>query len=375
MRIGIDARMYSSNFTGIGRYTYELLHHLLEIDKENEYVVFVNKEGKDHFKAPNERVKVVYVNAKHYSFAEQTRFLLDIKKAKVDLMHFTHFNAPIMYRGKSVVTIHDLTLSFFPGEKMNTYLHRWAYNRVLNSSTRKAAQIIAVSNNTKKDLVKVLGVPEEKINVIYEAVDDHFNNTHDYDKELELREKYGLGRKFFLYTGVWREHKNIVGLITAFDVFLKHTAHKDIELVLTGRDDPKYKYVKDVSVQKGIGDKVKFLGLVPEEELPHLYRLAYAYVFPSFYEGFGLPPLEAMASGTPVVASNVSCIPEICGEGNALYFDPYSIFDMAEKMDKVAYDQRLYNELIDKGVEHVKQFSWRKMAEETLAVYKKALQS
>lgn len=373
MRIGLDARMYSTKFTGIGRYTHELLQHLLQIDQENEYVAFVNEEGRELLSDIPGHLKVVYVGAKHYSLREQLQYLSSLKREKLDLMHFAHFNAPIFYRGKSIVTIHDLTLSFFPGTKMNTWFHRLAYQKVIKSAVYNAEHVIAVSENTKKDLQKLLNVPDEKISVIYEGANERFLQSCSDQDQQAVKDKYGLKNPFFLYTGVLREHKNVPGLIEAFSRFLKQNPENQMDLVITGRDDPKYAHVKELPKQFGIENKVYFLGLVSEEDLVAHNNAAYAYVFPSFYEGFGLPPLEAMACGTPVVASHISSIPEVCGEENALFFDPYNIDDMAAKLGTIVKDQDLYQKLIENGKKRVGEFSWRKMVEETLKVYKKVL--
>jgi len=175
MKIGIDARMYGSGFTGIGRYTYELIKTLAEIDSDNEYVIFLRKEAYDAFEPPNERFTKVLADFPHYSFAEQFGFNSLLNKTKLDLMHFCHFNAPILYNKPYIVTVHDLTLSFFPGKKMNSFWHRMAYRKVLKSVTKKAKKIIAVSEHTKKDLQKMFSIPDEKIIMIYNGVSAEFS--------------------------------------------------------------------------------------------------------------------------------------------------------------------------------------------------------
>lgn len=372
MRIGIDARMYSTTFTGIGRYVLELVKHLTEIDKKNEYVLFMNRPEYDTYEPPNKRVRKVLVKAKHYSIAEQTRYLFKLWGKRLDLMHFTHFNAPMLYRGKSVVTIHDLTLSFFPGKKMNSWSHRKAYELVLNRSAKHATKIIAVSQHTKNDLLEVTGVDSAKVEVIYEGVDEQFKPRPDKEAITDLIKKYGITRDYVLYTGVWRSHKNVVNLIKAFS-YLRGDEGFEPQLVITGAEDPHYPEVKRTVKELGLEHDVIFPGLVPEDELVALYQAAHIYAFPSLYEGFGLPPLEAMRCGTPVVASNNSCIPEVCGEENALYFDPLDPEDMANTIRKLWLDEELHRELRERGLRHSRKFSWEKMAEETLKVYEEAL--
>lgn len=368
MRIGIDARMYSSEFTGIGRYVYELIANLLKIDQKNEYVLFMNQPEFDKFEIPNKRVRKVLVNAKHYSFAEQMRYWRKLKRAKLDIMHFTHFNAPILYRRPSVVTIHDLTLSFFPGKKMNSSFHRMAYNKVLRGVLKHAKRVIAVSENTKKDLEEVSRTSPQKIEVIYEAVNENFGPRKNVEKNEEILKKYSITKDFLLYTGVWRIHKNIVNLVKSFAI-LKQDEDFDAQLVITGTEDPYYPEVKRTVKEMGLEHDVIFPGMVPEDELVSLYQEARLFVFPSLYEGFGLPPLEAMRCGTPVVASKTSCIPEICGEDNALFFDPYDPTNMADTMGRVWLDETLEEELRERGLKHSLKFSWETMAEKTLKLY------
>lgn len=367
MRIGIDARMHGASFTGIGRYTAELIAQLAKLDTEHEYVLFMRKDAYESFQCPNDRFKKVPADFRHYSLGEQTGFLRTLNREKLDLMHFTHFNAPLFYAKPFIVTIHDLTLSFFPGKKMNHLLQRLAYHLVVRNVTQKAKRIIAVSNHTKEDLMRTLGVPEDKIVVIYNGVSAQFSGATP-TKRPELNKKLGLSKPFFLYTGVWRDHKNLVGLIKAFAGFNEETG-RQYELVITGPHNPTYHEVPDTVKSLGAESSIHLVGLVSEEDIHSLYLNAFAYVFPSFYEGFGLPPLEAMQSGTPVLASNVSAIPEVCGEGNALYFDPYSIEDMKSKMKDFVRDASLRQRLIDRGFTRVKFFSWEKMARQVLDVY------
>lgn len=372
MRIGIDARMYSSEFTGVGRYVYELTQKLLEVDDKHEYVLFMNQPSYDDFVPRSKRIKKVLVNAPHYSLAEQVRFLWKIWMARIDLMHFTHFNAPILYRGPSVVTIHDLTLSFFPGKKMNSWFYRTAYNLVLRNAARHAKKIIAVSQNTKQDLIDVVGISSAKIEVVYEGVAENFKPRPDKEGVEELLKKYSITKDYALYTGVWRSHKNLVNLIRAF-ALLREDASFDMQLVITGEENPYYPEVKRTVKELELEHKVVFPGLVSEGELTALYQAAKMYVFPSLYEGFGLTPLEAMRCGTPVAASKASCIPEICGEDNAVFFDPYDPEDIANAMRKLWLDGNLCAELRERGLAHSRKFSWEKMAEKTLVIYNDVL--
>lgn len=377
MKIGIDLRMYSSQFTGIGRYCYELVRNLIEIDKKNSYVFFLNDPEYSEFIKENEgllkdgRFKAVKVDARHYSKAEQTSFCKALKAENLDLMHFTHFNAPILYRKPCVVTIHDLTLSFFPGKKMTKRHHRMAYHMVLKSIVKRAKKIIAVSKHTEIDLHRLYGFTRKKTVMIHEAVGEEFKEL-PMEKIVGVVEKYGIDNEYILYTGVHRDHKNVVGLIGAF-AELKYEKGFDGYLVITGKENPHYPEVRETIEKLQLQDSVKMVGLVPEEDLIGLYNGASVYAYPSFYEGFGLPALEAFACGTPVCASNSSCIPEVCDQA-AVYFDPKNMHEMADQLYEVLRNEGLQQHLIEKGHERLKDFSWKKMAEETLEVYNSALQ-
>ncbi|MCF7830908.1 glycosyltransferase family 4 protein [Candidatus Gracilibacteria bacterium] len=370
MKIGIDARMFSKSFTGIGRYNYELTKRLFQKREDIEWVLFMNEPEFLEFKAPR-NVKKVLVNAHHYSLAEQFRFLNILKKEKCDLIHFTHFNAPILYKGKFVTTIHDTLISFYPGKKMNSWWRKLAYNKVIKHTVNDAVRVITVSDNTKNDVIKLFNIAPQKITKIWNGIGEEFYEVSDLEKKT-VKEKFGLGKDFLLYTGNWREHKNLVRLLRAFKKVLEK-GHSPLQLVITGKSDPYYPEVLETIKELELQDKVKLLGLVSEEDLVRLYNTASVYVFPSLYEGFGLPPLEAMKCGTPVVASHVSAIPEVCGDA-VLYFDPENILDMAEKINLLLTDSTLQQDLVKKGYEHVKQFSWEKCASETLKIYDSVLE-
>ncbi len=370
MKIGIDARMYGPGFTGIGRYTFELLRHLALIDPENEYAVFLRREAYEKAVMPGPNFTKILADFPHYSWAEQTGFLRLLWRTSLDLMHFTHFNAPVFYRKPSVVTIHDLTVSFFPGKKMTDLISRAAYHFALSSVTRHARRVIAVSKNTQNDLERVLHTLATKIRVIYHGVSEALS-LQGATPFTALQSKFGLKKPFFLYTGVWRSHKNVTGMIRAFDRF-NRAAGRVYQLIITGRPQALYREVSDTVQALGAEDDVMLVGIVPDADLAGLYGAALAYIYPSFYEGFGLPPLEAMALGTPVLASHTSAIPEVCGEENALYFDPYSEADMAEKMGRMATDASLRHTLKERGLARVRQFDWQKTAQQTLDVYREA---
>ena len=380
MRIGIDCRIYSEKFTGIGRYTKELVNQLIEMNRErgfpHELVLFFNHAEYREFEE-SKNVKKVLVNAKHYSWAEQTKFSKILKKEKLDHVHFPHFNLPILYRRPFTVTIHDLTITLFPLKKkeitakIKKVFQRIAYKMIIKNAVKKAKKVIAVSKNTKNDIVEMLNVAEDKIEVVYNGLSPYYKQLQDPQDSHKTLKKYNITKQFFLYTGVWRHHKNLPRLIKAFALLKRQGL--DAQLVLTGNQKSRYPEITEAIKEENLEDSVILPGFVSEEELLHLYNAALFYVFPSLYEGFGLPPLESMACGTPVLASNISSIPEICGENNAVLFDPYDTDDIAEKIHALYKDAPKQADLVERGIERASNFRWKKMAKETFDVIKSTL--
>lgn len=368
LRIGIDARMFSDAFTGIGRYNFELTKRFFALREDIEWVLFLNEPEFSKFQFPS-NVQKVCVNAAHYSFAEQTKFLSLLKKEHCDLVWFTHFNRPILYFRPCVVTIHDTTLSFYPGKKMGQWWRKLAYKIVITMAVRIAKKVITVSHNTRDDVMRLFGISSQKITPVWNGLSPDFHQCTSKEHK-EVRQKFNLPEQFLLYTGVWREHKNVVRLLKAFDIVRK--SHPDVQLVITGRRDPHYPEVLGTVHELGLDQAVRFVGLVDFSDLQKLYSAATQYVFPSLYEGFGLPPLEAMAAGTPVIASNASAIPEVCGKA-AEYFDPENVEEMAQKIILVLENDVRRNELIQNGFERIKEFSWDKAAKETLKILEEAV--
>ena len=370
-KIGIDARMYGYAQTGIGNYIRHLLYCIFETDKKNEYVIFLMPEEYDNFDLPNERIKKVKVSAKWYGWKEQLLFPFQLYKENLDLMHFTHFNSPILYFKRSIVTIHDITPYFFPGHKMKSIIRKIGFKTVFFSSVKKAVKVIAVSENTKNDIVNHFKIKKGKINVIYEGTDSQFKIINDDQRTTEIKRKYGITKSFIFYTGVWRDHKNLVGLIKAFGI-LRNKYKLDYQLVLGGKEDPYYPEVRETWEKLKLEQWIVRTGFIDQKDLPLFYNMAETFIIPSFYEGFGLIGLESFACGTPVISSNTTSLPEILGTA-AIYFDPNNSEEMAEKIKLVLTNKKLYNELIEKGFEQVRKYSWETMGKETMGVYRKIL--
>lgn len=354
--------MYGAAQTGIGTYIEYLIKNLIEINSDNFYKIFLMEPEFSNFKINQNNTEKIKVNSRWYGWREQLVFPRQIAREKIDLMHFPHFNVPVLYRGKFITTIHDLTPLYFPGRKMGgSWLRRKAFKFVFGNAVRKAEKIIAVSNYTKKDLLKNFSVDEKKIKVVYEGI-----------KKMESGVKinpshYGINKPYILYVGVWRQHKNLIGLIRAFDVLVKKY-NMDLQLVLVGTEDPYYPEIRKTWEELGLENRIVTPGFLKDDEIASFYQNAALFVIPSFAEGFGFVALEAAATGTPVASSGATSLPEILGEG-AIYFDPYNIDDMAEKMRAVLLNADLRNKVILKARENIKKYSWQKMARETIRLY------
>ncbi|KKQ52553.1 MAG: glycosyl transferase, group 1 [Parcubacteria group bacterium GW2011_GWD2_38_11] len=371
MIIGIDARFFGLLGKGLGRYTQKLIEHLEAIDSENQYVVFLRKENFDEYQPFNKNFTKVLADYRWYSFAEQILYPRLLREYKFDLVHFPHFNVPLLYRRPFVLTIHDLILVHFPtlrATKLNP-LWYWikyvAYKWTISSAIKRAKSIIAVSEFTKNDILGEYPEAKAKINVTYEACDD-LCRISSSAPHLIL-EKYGIIKPYLLYVGNAYPHKNLQQLIDAFAIV--SSTFPDMQLALVGKEDFFYQRLKAYCLKKNIVG-VHFLGFVSDQDLDVLYRFAKAYVFPSLYEGFGLPPLEAMAKGAVVVSSDHPCMREIL-EDAAWYVDAHSAEKFAEGIVNVLDDKNLRLNLIEKGYQQIKKYSWNKMAKETLVIYEK----
>ncbi|MCD6149700.1 glycosyltransferase family 4 protein [bacterium] len=369
MRIGIDARFYGTAGKGLGRYTQKLIENLERIDGRNQYFVFLKKENFGEYQPKNKNFQKVLADYRWYTFSEQINMPRILNKYNLDLVHFPHFNVPLLYRGKLVITIHDLILIHFPtvrGTTLNPFFY-WikflAYKIVIWSAIKKAKKIITVSEFTKDDILKNYKVPENKIKVTYEACDNFRETPVGNDEEI-LRRR-GIMKPYLLYVGNAYPHKNLERLILAFKEVNK--IKKDLKLVLAGKEDYFYHRLKKMTEKRNIKNVI-FAGFVSDRDLSLVYRQASLYVFPSLYEGFGLPPLEAMAEGTPVISSDHQCMREVLGN-SAYYFDARKPDEIAEAIIKVLDDEKLREKLTARGYEQIKKYSWEKMAGETLDVY------
>jgi glycosyltransferase involved in cell wall biosynthesis len=361
-KIVIDAREYT---TSTGRYVFRLVQYLEQVDAENDYVILLKPKDMDVYEFTNPRFTKVATPFKEFTFGEQLGFARQLQSLKADLVHFGMTQQPLLYRGKTVTTVHDLTTARFrnPDKKRTSFVIKQAvYRGLIKRVARKSAAIITPSKYVRDDLVAYAGISESKVSVTHEAADP----IKDSPVPLPDLQK----SDFIMYVGRPTPHKNLERLLEAFA--LLRAQHPKLKLVLAGKKDANYQRI-EAGLSPGAREHVVFTDFISEGELRWLYENCKAYVFPSLSEGFGLPGLEAMVHGAPVVSSNATCLPEIYGDA-AHYFDPLDVQAMSDAINEVLTDKKLRETLVKTGAEQAKKYSWRRMAEQTLGVYKSVLE-
>jgi glycosyltransferase involved in cell wall biosynthesis len=353
MRIAIDARKLHD--FGIGTYIRNLVRGLARLDRENEYVLLCRPDdiALAHELGPNFRG--VVETARPYSMSEQFRIPLAIARERVHLLHEPHYVLPPATRCRTVVTIHDCIHLMFP-QYLPGRLASWYARGAMWAAIRKADGILTVSEASKRDILKFFDIPPQRVQVIYNAIDERFLAEPDAERMEHVRQRYQLDKPFLLYVGNIKPHKNLERLVHAYAV-ARSRGLGDLRLVIVGDQQSKYPPLRQAVHRHRLDKEVRFLGFQPYNTLAVFYRLARAFVFPSLYEGFGLPPLEAMACGTPVVTSNVSSLPEVAG-GAAVLVDPYDPESIADGIVRAANDETLRAELIRRGLARARDFSW-----------------
>ena len=360
--------MLGDGFTGIGRYCAEIIQ-IMAAEKPNfTFVLFTNSPTPPAI-AKLGNVKSIRVNIAHYSLGEQTKLGKIMQKENCDLYHFPHFNVPLGFNktGKFpfVVTIHDLTLGKYPPKGLKGKLKKYFYHKVISYGINKSEVILTVSYNTKKDVMKQFNTPESKIIVSHNGVSFMQSAENNKGENAEKSDE-----KYVFYSGNWKPHKNVPRLIHAFASTKKALDDENLRLKLTGKPSDDGLAVIE---QLGIEKDVDLLGHVSEEDLEKYTKNAWVYAFFSLYEGFGLPPLEAMSLGVPVVAARRSAVPEVC-DGAALYADPFNTTEMQNVLTEAINNEKTREKLIKNGHERVRDFSWNKTAEKTLKAYQKAIE-
>lgn len=366
MHIAIDARIINSS---TGRYVERLLHYLQTIDTTNSYTVLVRKKDVGFWipSAKNFTVKVAEFD--NYSFSEQFGFKKTLDELSPDLVHFCMPQQPILYKGRSVTTIHDLTLLNTYNSDKNWFAYhskqfvgRFVFKRV----AKKSNFIITPTEYVKKSVVDFAHIPVSKVRVTLEAAEAIHSKPRPYQPMID--------KDFIMYVGSQSDYKNIKRLIQAHQKLL--TSNPALQLVLVGKTTG----INGVAAGRNQAwskandhTNVTFTGFLPDEQLAWLYENTRAYIFPSLMEGFGLPGLEAMASGAPVISSNTTCLPEVHGEA-AEYFDPLDINAMSQAIERVISNDTLRQKLIELGYKQVAKYSWQRMAEQTHQIYIETLQ-
>jgi glycosyltransferase involved in cell wall biosynthesis len=364
MRVAIDARKLHD--FGIGTYIRNLLRQLARIDHDTEYVLLCQKADLDIAAQLGPNFRTVLEPSPNYSVREQIHVPWVLRREHPDVYHAPHYVLPAGVRCRSVVTIHDCIHLMFPQYLPNKAAYAYA-RASMWAAARRSDCILTVSEASKRDILHFFKVPPEKIVVVYNAIDDHFRVTPAEEDVARVRERYQLDHQFVLYVGNIKPHKNLVRLIEAF-AELRTSGFDELKLLIIGDEISKLPALRRAVHRHKLHKHVRFLGYLPDQTLAILYRLASAFVFPSLYEGFGLPALEAMASGTPVVTSNVSSLPEVAGDA-ALLVDPYDVDSLVEGLRRVLSDPVLAADLRRRGLERSREFSWERSVEKTRQVY------
>ncbi len=373
MRIGIDIRR-AGGF-GVGIYTKNLVQSLARVGSDHEYVLI---GGREHAEAVG-KLPGNFTTASYEQPYDAPRTHLDyglaVNPLRLDLLHIPHRWVPLSAPRPYVATLHDLNYLLFPSGETQSARDRLS-QAALGRGLKRARKVIAVSQATKQDAMQRLGLKEANLRVVYDAVDDQVAEPVTDAERTWTLERYGVNDPFVLYSGRIQVHKNLPRLIDAFAVVKaqleNHWRFHGLKLIIIGDDIGALPEVRHAVMRSRVQDSVRFLGFVSAETLRVFYACAEAFLFPSLYEGFGMPPLEAMAHRTPVVTSNVSSLPEAVGDAAELV-NPENVFDIAKGLQHVLEDEKFRQELRDKGVERVRAFSWDASARQVLEVYEEAV--
>ncbi len=383
LRIVIDVR-HIGDF-GYGSYIRNLVHALAALDRENSYVLVALRPDDPDLEGLPHNFRIAPYRRSDRDSLDHVAFYFFLKELGADLVHMPVNIVPLLMPRPYVVTIHDMGSLLFSEQPMQRSFRVFLFRRGL----MRAERVIAVSEATKRDVANVLGVPTGRIRQIYDAPDARFarnaeltdaGNWPDMQSPecQRMLERYQIDYPFILYAGAVRPQKNVPRLVEAFAVLRgdreHHPVYRNLHLIIIGDEISKYPSLRRAVIKTRVEEVVRFLGFVPFETLRMFFEAASAFVFPSLYEGFGLPPLEAMASGTPVVTSNISSLPEVVGKA-AVLVNPENVFDIARGIRDVLLDEGLRNELIRRGFEQVKRFSWEKTAQQVLEIYQEVVET
>jgi glycosyltransferase involved in cell wall biosynthesis len=364
MRIGIDARLVYYSQAGIGQYILHLADGLSRIDRENEYVLLQSrKDDTTILEQPNFRRVSLWTPSHHR--LERYSLNVELMRLGLDILHSPDFIPPHRPSCRSVITVHDLAFLLYPHfltkESARYYGH-------IDDAVRWTDHIIAVSESTRRDTVDHLGVPEDKITVVHEAANPIFRPVSQDEARQQVRNRHGIDGRFILFVSTIEPRKNVPTLMRALWQLVE-CYKEEVHLVLAGGKGWLYEDTFAAVDELHLDDRVHFVGRVSSEDLLYLYNAAELLAHPAFYEGFGLPPLEAMACGLPVIVSNVSSLPEVVGDAGLLV-DPHDVDELTVGIWRVLTDEELRQEMIEKGLRQAARFSWDRAAAETLEIYR-----
>lgn len=372
MRIGIDATALPPQPVGAGNYIIQLIRALSDLDVKDEFVIYAQRKGQVLINLPkHDRFEWIILEDRNPGFRliwEQTLFPKLINETGVELLHSLHYTRPIFLPCASVVTFHDMTFFLYP--ELHTRIKQLFFPLAIRASARLADALITNSENTRRDAIRVLGIPPEKISATRLGVDPGFKPISDNGIKKVIAEKYSLPERFILYVGLIEPRKNLPMLIKAYKQYIDEGGN--YHLVLVGNYGWMYEEVLKQIVDLELEREVHFTGYIPQEDLPLVYNLSSLFVYPTIYEGFGLPVLEAMACGVPVITTNVSSLPEIVG-GAGILVPVDDVDALYRAIKSVLGDEDLQIEMIQKGISRASKFSWQQTAKLTYLVYQKAM--
>ncbi len=375
MRIAFDIRKL--NDFGIGTYIRNIVLNLAGFDHETQYLLVARERDVPELGRLPSNFSFLFDPSSESLFWNNVALPYTLKKEQIHLLHTPHYRAPLFLHCQSIVTIHDCVHVLFPHYASSKTAYKMA-KAATGRTLRKCSHIFTVSEATQRDLMRLFSIPEEKVTVVYNAIDERAISSDDPEERKRVLERYQIQDPFLLYAGNIKPHKNIARIIEAFSVLKTelrdHETWKNLKLLIIGDELSKHQILRRTVIRSGVQHDVRFLGFVPYETLKVFYKCAEIFVFPSLYEGFGLPPLEAMANGTPVLTSNVSSLPEVLGDA-ALLINPENVFEISKGLKHLLFDSEFRAQLTDKGLVQFRKYSWRKSAELVWKTYQKVLQN
>jgi glycosyltransferase involved in cell wall biosynthesis len=378
MRIGIDCRTIlnpeKDDLVGITHYTYQLVKHLINLEnKKNEFILFFDKEVA---KKNITKFSKPWVKIKYFPFIQYKKFLpivyfhflisAFLKRENLDVWHSPAPNLPLSYDEPSIVTVRNLSIYKFP--KLFPPSQFLNVKMIMPNALKRAKKIIAISQSIKQDLIKIFKTPANKIEVIYNGINKELFHNPPKSEIEKIKNQYKIKENFILFLGTLEPRKNIETLIEAYELFQKNSTIK-YQLVIAGKDGWNAQKIHKQTSRSPYKNEIIFTGYIGPENLNALFSEAKVFVFPSLYEGFGMPVIEAMAKKIPVIASNIESLSEITA-GSVILINPHKKEEISEALEVILNNEKLRAKLIEKGFKRAKEFCWEKCAEKTLEIYR-----